>query len=267
MTPIEWHQELFDLCAYLGMDCLSTPFDETAVDFLEKHGCGAYKVASFEITDLPLIRYIARTGKPMLMSTGMATMEEITIAVNTAKSAGCIDLTLLKCTSAYPSSHKDANLETMIDMAMRYACPVGISDHSKGITVPVAAAMMGAECIEKHLKLNEEHGPDSQFSLNPAEFGEMVQQVRAARQAVGKVQYGPGASEMDSLLFRRGLYVTQDLIAGDTITIENCRPRRPSMGIQPSFMNAVLGMRIKKDAKAGTPLQWDILISEEANLQ
>lgn len=267
MTPWEWHQELFDLCQVLGMECFSTPFDETAVDFLETLNCPKYKISSFEITDIPLIRYIASTKKPIIISTGMSKYDEIETAILHAKDAGCRDITLLKCTSAYPSEAKDANLLTMVDMLKEFNWPVGISDHSRGIAIPVAAAMMGAMVIEKHLTLDNEEGPDSHFSLNPEEFREMVTAVRNACDAVGTVTYGPTNSEQDSLVFRRSLYIIKDMKSGETVTPDRCKARRPNIGISPEAFEAVMGMRIKTDIKAGTALQWGMLSDENDNLQ
>ena len=266
MTPWEWHQELFDLCQVLGMECFSSPFDETAVDFLETINCPMYKVASFEITDIPLIRYIAKTKKPMIISTGMARYDEIETAILHAKDAGCRDITLLKCTSAYPSKAKDANLLTMVDM-LNFNCSIGVSDHSKGIAIPIAAAMMGAVIIEKHLTLDDEPGPDSHFSLKPDEFKEMVTQVRNACDAIGDTTYGPTKSEEESLIFRRSLYIVKDMKCGETVTPDRCKARRPNMGISPEAFEIVMGRRLKTDVKAGTALQWGMLSNENDNLQ
>lgn len=267
MTPWEWHQELFDLCQVLGMECFSSPFDETAVDFLESINCPRYKVASFEITDIPLIRYIAKTKKPMIISTGMARYDEIETAILHAKDSGCRDITLLKCTSAYPSEAKDANLLTMIDMMKEFSCPAGISDHSKGIAIPIAASMMGAMVIEKHLTLDDQEGPDSHFSLKPDEFREMVLQVRNACDSVGEVTYGHTKAEQDSLVFRRSLYIIKDMKSGETITPDRCKARRPNLGISPEAFEAVIGRRLKTDVKAGTALQWGMITDENDNLQ
>lgn len=267
MTPWEWHQELFDLCQVLGIECFSTPFDETAVDFLESINCPFYKVASFEITDLPLIRYIAKTNKPMIISTGMARLDEIETAVIHAKDAGCKDITLLKCTSAYPSIPKDANLLTMVSMSEHFRLPVGISDHSKGIAIPIAATMMGATVIEKHITLDDEPGHDSHFSLKPEEFKDMVTQVRNACDAIGEESYGPTKAEEESLVFRRSLYIVKDMKCGETVTPDRCKARRPNLGISPEAFEAVMGRRIKTDIKAGTALQWSMLSNESENLQ
>ena len=267
MTPWEWHQELFDLCQVLGMDCFSTPFDETAVDFLETLNCPLYKVASFEITDIPLIRYIAKTKKPMIISTGMSRYDEIETAILHAKDAGCRDIVLLKCTSAYPSEAKDANLLTMVDMHKEFSWPVGISDHSKGTAIPIAAVMMGASMIEKHLTLDDDEGPDSHFSLKPEEFRQMVIEVRNACDAIGNANYGPTKAEEESLVFRRSLFIIKDMKSGETVTPDRCKARRPNVGISPEAFEAVMGRRLKTDVKAGTALQWGMLSDENDNLQ
>lgn len=266
MTPWEWHQELFDLCQVLGMECFSSPFDETAVDFLETLNCPMYKVASFEITDIPLIRYIAKTKKPMIISTGMARYDEIETAILHAKDAGCRDITLLKCTSAYPSQARDANLITMVDM-QSFNCSIGVSDHSEGVAIPIAAAMMGAAMIEKHMTLDDEPGPDSHFSLKPDEFKDMVTQVKNACDSIGETTYGPTKSEEESLIFRRSLYIVKDMKSGETVTPDRCKARRPNMGISPEAFESVMGRRIKTNIKAGTALQWDMLSNENENLQ
>ena len=267
MTPWEWHKDLFNLCKALDMHCFSTPFDETAVDFLETLNCPSYKVASFEITDIPLIRYIAKTKKPMFISTGMASYKEIETAVANARDAGCYDVHLLKCTSAYPSMAHDANLMTMRDMHLEFRVPVGVSDHSRGVAIPVAAVMMGASVIEKHLTLDDEEGPDSHFSLRPNEFRDMVTQVRNACDAVGEVSYGPSQAEQASLVFRRSLYIIKDMRSGETITPDKCKARRPAMGVSPGDYDTVIGRRLRVDVKAGTALQWGMLSSENDNLQ
>lgn len=266
MTPWGWHQELFDLCQVLGMECFSSPFDETAVDFLETINCPMYKVASFEITDIPLIRYIAKTKKPIIISTGMARYDEIETAILHAKDAGCRDITLLKCTSAYPSHAKDANLLTMVDM-QSFNCSIGVSDHSRGIAIPIAATMMGAVMIEKHLTLDDEEGPDSHFSLKPDEFKDMVTQVKNACDSIGETTYGPTKSEEPSLIFRRSLYIVKDMKSGETVTPDRCKARRPNMGISPEAFESVMGRRLKTDVKAGTALQWGMLSNENENIQ
>ncbi len=267
MTPWEWHKDLFALCKDLGLSFMSTPFDEKAVDFLESIDCQAYKVASFEITDIPLIRHIAATRKPMMISTGMAKHDEIETAIWNANDVGCHNIHLLKCTSAYPAKPEDANLMTMVDMVKQFSLPVGISDHSKGNAIPIAAAMMGAMVIEKHLTLDDEPGPDSHFSIKPHEYADMVREVKNACDAVGDVRYGPTDSERDSLIFRRSLYILNDMKAGETVTESNCKTRRPNLGITPEAYYTVMGRRLKQDVKGGTPLQWEMLTNENDNLQ
>ena len=266
-TPLEWHEALFKRAREIGIFCFSTPFDEYAVDFLETFNCPMYKVASFEITDLNLIRYIAQTGKPMIMSTGMATAQEIKNAIDQATDSGCIDITILKCTSAYPSKAEDANLLTMLDIQQEHGVHIGVSDHSQGNAVPITAAIMGAMMIEKHLKLDDQPGPDSSFSLTPDQFKTMVEEVQNACDSVGEVRYGPTKSEKDNIVFRRSLYIIKPMKAGETITSENCKARRPNVGIQADKHDSVMGRRIKQDADIGTPLKWDMLTNENDNLQ
>jgi pseudaminic acid synthase len=256
-TPWDWQPKLKTVADRLGLHLFSTPFDPTAVDFLEKMGVPAYKVASFEVVDLPLIEKIARTGKSIIMSTGMATLTEIGEAVEAIRQAGGGPLALLKCTSAYPSPPEDMNLRTIPHMAEAFGCPVGLSDHTLGIAVPVAAVTIGACIIEKHLTLSRsEPGPDSAFSLEPHEFRAMVEAVRVAEKALGRVHYGVTPNDEKSRVFRRSLYVVEDITAGEPFTDRNVRSIRPAYGLPPKFLPEVLGRRASCDLKAGTPLTW-----------
>jgi N-acetylneuraminate synthase len=259
-TPWEWHAAIFDRCRAYGMVGFSTPFDETAVDFLETLSVPIYKVASFENTDIPLIRKIAATGKPMIVSTGMATVAELDQTVRTARAAGNRDLVLLKCTSTYPASPKDTNITTMPHLRDLFGCQVGLSDHTMGIGVAVASVALGATVIEKHFTLSRaEGGVDSAFSLEPAELAELVEETGRAHQALGQITYGPTAAEQDSTKFRRSLYIVEDMRAGDTLTEKNLRRIRPGFGLAPAYYDDVLGRKLKRDARKGTPLSWDLI--------
>lgn len=259
-TPWEWHAELQKEALACGLDFFSTPFDDTAVDFLEKLNVPIYKVASFELVDIPLLRKIGSTRKPVIMSTGMASVEEVDEALLTLRNSGCSDVTLLKCTSAYPAEPCDANLLTIPDMTARFGCPVGISDHTLGIAVPVAAVALGACAIEKHLTLSrDDGGPDAGFSLEPEEFREMVDAVRIAEVAVGTVCYGGTPSEKKSRVFRRSLFAVRDIAKGETFTMENVRSIRPGHGLHPRHLDEVVGRHSMADIARGTPLSWDLL--------
>jgi N-acetylneuraminate synthase len=259
-TPWEWQPKLKRVADDLGLPLFSTPFDTTAIDFLEEMGVPAHKVASFEIVDLPLIEKVARTGKPVIMSTGMATLAEIAEAVDAFRGAGGTELALLKCTSAYPAPPSGMNLRTIPHLAEAFGVPAGLSDHTLGIAVPVAAVALGACVIEKHLTLSRATpGPDSAFSLEPHEFKAMVDAVRAAEQALGRVSYGVGPEEAKSRVFRRSLYVTADVKAGEIFTEANVRSIRPGHGLPPKFLPEVLGRRAERGLAAGTPLGWDAL--------
>ena len=259
-TPWEWQPKLKDLASDLNMDLFSTPFDFTAVEWLEAMHVPAYKIASFELTDLPLIRRVARTGKPMIMSTGMATLSEIEEGVQAARSAGVTQLALLKCTSAYPSPAEEMNLLTIPHLSQAFGVPVGLSDHTLASSVPVAAAALGACIIEKHLTLSRATpGPDSAFSLEPAEFKSMVEAVRTAQQSLGRVQYGPAAGEQKSRIFRRSLFVVQDVKCGDLFTSDNVRSIRPAHGLHPRHLDEILGQRAAQDISRGTPLSWQMI--------
>jgi N-acetylneuraminate synthase len=259
-TPWDWHKQIFDRCRELGMIGFSTPFDETAVDFLESLNVPLYKIASFENTDLPLIRRVAATGKPLVISTGMATAAELDVSVRAARAAGCRDLVLLKCTSTYPATPESTNISTIPHMRALFDCQVGLSDHTMGVGVAVAAVGFGATVIEKHFTLSRaDGGVDSAFSLEPAEFGALVIETERARQAIGSVSYGPTAAEEKSLKFRRSLYVVEDLRAGDRLSERNLRRIRPGLGLPPAHYEEVLGRVVQRDVRKGTPLTWDLL--------
>jgi pseudaminic acid synthase len=259
-TPWEWHGPIMQRAAHHGMHCFSTPFDETAVDFLETLAVPAYKIASFENTDLPLIRKVAGTGKPMIISTGMASLAEIDEAVRTARDAGCKDLILLKCTSTYPATPENTNLRTISNLRDAFSCEVGLSDHTMGCGVAVAAVAFGASVIEKHFTLRRaDGGVDSAFSLEPEEFRALRVESERAWQGLGSVTYGGTKAEEKSRVFRRTLYVARDMKAGERLTAENLRIVRPGYGLPPKYYDTLLGKRINRDAVAGTPVQWDLL--------
>lgn len=256
-TPWEWTKPLAHLAAELGMHCFSSPFDETAVDFLAGLEMPAYKIASFELVDLPLIRKVARTGKPVIMSTGMATLTEIERGVSVAREAGATEVALLKCTSAYPSDPADMNLRTIPHLAEAFRVPVGLSDHTPGSAVPVAAVALGACLIEKHLTLlRSEGGPDAAFSLEPEEFKRMVADVRVAEAALGRVCYQLSEKERASRVFRRSLFVTRPVKEGEPFTPDNVRSIRPGHGLEPRHLETVLEGRAACDLAPGTPLEW-----------
>ena len=259
-TPWEWHEAIFDRAKEHKMLAFSTPFDRTAVDFLENLDVPCYKIASFENTDLPLIRYVASTGKPMIISTGMATFAELDESVEAARAAGCKDLVLLKCTSTYPSTPDDSNILTIPEMRSRYGCEIGISDHTMGIGVSVAAVALGATVVEKHFTLQRsDGGVDSAFSMEPQEMAQLVIETERAWQALGKVQHGPTEKEKASLVFRRSLYVVADVKAGEKLTPANVRAIRPGNGIAPKFYDEVIGKTAKRDITRGTPLSHDLI--------
>ncbi len=255
-TPWDWQPKLKAEAESLGMDCFSSPFDATSVDFLETMGVSCYKIASFELVDLPLIRKVAATGKPIIMSTGMATIGEIEEAVNTARQAGCAQLALLKCNSGYPAPPEDMNLRTIPHLGAAFAVPVGLSDHTMDVAVPVAAVALGACIIEKHFTLDRSvPGPDSAFSLEPAEFRAMVDAVRVTEKALGAVRYETTAKEEASRVFRKSLFVVRDVAAGEPFTAENVRCIRPGYGLHPRFMDEVLSARAAVMLPRGTPLE------------
>jgi N-acetylneuraminate synthase len=256
--PWEWQPKLKKLANQIGIDLFSSPFDSTAVDFLEKMDVPAYKVASFEIVDIPLIERIARTGRPLIISTGMATLEEIREAVEAARGAGARDIALLKCTSAYPAPPEEMNLNTIPDLAREFGMPIGLSDHTMGIAVPVAAVALGACLIEKHFTLSRaEPGPDSAFSLEPAELKAMVDAVRTVEKALGSVRYGVTKDQEKNRAFRRSLFAVNDVRKGDVFTEDNVRAIRPGNGLPPKHLSDLLGKTATQDIVKGTPLQWD----------
>jgi N-acetylneuraminate synthase len=259
-TPWEWHKPIFNRCSELGMVGFSTPFDDSAVDFLESLDVPCYKVASFENTDLPLIRKIASTGKPMIISTGMATVAELDETVRAARESGCRELVLLKCTSSYPSTPHDTNIATIPHMRELFGCQVGLSDHTMGIGVAVASIALGATLIEKHFTLRRaDGGVDSAFSLEPEEMRMLVSETERAWQALGTVSYGPSGDEDKSLKFRRSLYVVQDIETNGRLTRDNLRAIRPGLGLAPKYLEIVLGKTVARGVKRGTPLTWDLL--------
>lgn len=258
-TPWEWHEPIFRRARELGIIPFSTPFDDTAVALLERLEVPCYKIASFENTDLPLIRRVAGTGKPVIISTGMASAAEIDDAVLAAREAGCRDLILLKCTSTYPATPEHTNLCTIPDLRERFGCEVGLSDHTMGIGAAVASVALGATVIEKHFTLNRaDGGVDSTFSMEPTEMAALVSETARAWQALGKVSYGPTEAERKSLQFRRSLYVVKDLKAGELVTRENVRAIRPGLGLPTKHLEEVLGRPVKRDVKRGTALSWDL---------
>lgn len=259
-TPWEWHAPIFERARELGLIAFSTPFDETAVDFLESLDVPAYKIASFENADLPLIRKVAATGKPMIISTGMATLAELDETVRTARAAGCKDLILLKCTSTYPASPENSHVRTIPHLRELFGCEVGLSDHTLGVGAACAAVALGATVIEKHFTLSRaEGGVDAAFSLEPQEFWQLRQETERAWQALGRVQVGPTAAEKPSLVFRRSIYVSQDIPAGGELTPENIRIIRPGFGLAPKYYDTVLGKRVNRSLPRGTPLTWDVI--------
>ncbi|HDH87032.1 MAG TPA: pseudaminic acid synthase [Desulfobacteraceae bacterium] len=260
-TPWEWHKPIFDRCRELGLIYLSTAFGETAVDFLEELNVPCYKIASFENTDIPLIRKVAATGKPMIISTGMATIAELDETVGTAREAGCRDLILLKCTSSYPATPKNTNIRTIPHMAELFNCQVGMSDHTMGIGAAVASVALGATVIEKHFTLSRaDGGVDSTFSMEPDEMRALVIETKRAWQALGKVSYGPTEKEKKSLIFRRSLYIVKDMKKGDIFTKENLRAIRPGLGLPPKYYDILLGKGVNRDAKRGTALNWEMVV-------
>lgn len=253
--PWEWQPKLKKIANESGLDLFSTAFDPTAVDFLEEMRVPVHKIASFELVDIPLIEKMARTGKPLILSTGMASLEEIREAVVAARNAGAGQIALLKCTSAYPAPPEEMNLRTIAHLAETFRVPVGLSDHTLGTAVPAAAVALGASIIEKHFTLSRGRtGPDSVFSLEPAEFREMVAAIRIAEKALGEVRYAAGGGEAKSRIFRRSLYAVEDIAAGEKFTEKNVRSIRPSLGLEPKFLGKVLGRHAVKVISRGTPL-------------
>ncbi len=259
-TPWAWHPRLFARARERGLACFSTPFDATAIDFLRTLDPPAWKIASFELVDIPLIEAVARTGGPMIMSTGMATLAETEEAVTAARRAGCRALMLLYCVSGYPTPAEEANLLTLPHLAATFGVPVGLSDHTMGLAVPIAAVTLGAVAIEKHLTLaRADGGPDAGFSLEPQEFGAMVREVRAAAAALGSVTYALKPSEAPSRPFRRSLYAVADIAAGERLTEANVRSIRPAYGLPPRHLPSVLGRRAERPIARGTPLSWSLV--------
>jgi N-acetylneuraminate synthase len=257
-TPWEWHEPIIRLAARLGIHCFSTPFDDTSVDFLENLGVPAYKIASFEAIDLPLIRRVARTGKPVVISTGMASAAEIDEAVRVVRREGNEQIILLKCTSTYPATPRNTNLRTIPSMRDTFGCEVGLSDHTMGCGVAVAAVAFGAVVIEKHFTLRRaDGGVDSTFSLEPAEFKMLRIETERAWQSLGSVVYGGTSDEAKSRVFRRSLYISCDVREGDRLTPENLRAVRPGLGLPPRFADVIMGKRVNRDLPAGTPLSWE----------
>ena len=260
MTPWDWHGPIFERCRKRGLAGFSTPFDATSADFLQKLNVPCYKIASFENTDLALIRKVASMGKPLFVSTGMATLEETEEIVRTARAAGCRDLVLLKCTSVYPADPSEANVLTVPDMQKRFGCPVGLSDHTPGIGAAIAAVAHGAVAVEKHFTLSrQDAGVDSAFSLEPAELGSLVTEAQRARASLGEVTYEPTRREKASLVFRRTLYVARDIRAGEAITHDNVRAIRPGLGLACRHYDSLMGRKAARDLKKGTALKWEHL--------
>ena len=259
-TPWKWHAALIDRAASKGIQCFSSPFDDSAVDFLESLDVPAYKIASFENTDLPLIRRVARTGKPVIISAGMATLSEIAESVDAARGAGCDKIILLKCTSTYPATPADTNIRTIAHMRQTFGCEVGLSDHTMGCGVAIASLAFGATVVEKHFTLNRaDGGVDSAFSLEPHEFAMLRLEIDRAWQSLGEVTYGGTIAEDKSRMFRRTLYIAREMKAGDVFTADNLRIVRPGFGLPPKYFEVILGKHIKQDVPAGTPMSWELL--------
>lgn len=259
-TPWDWQPKLKQVADRLGIHLFSSPFDFSAVDFLEAMTVPAYKIASFELNDIPLLEKVGATKKPVIASTGMATIEEIDLAIQTLRSAGAPQVAILKCTSAYPAQPESMNLQTLVDMASRFQVPVGLSDHTLGHESALLSVALGGCIIEKHLTFSRrDPGPDSSFSLEPGEFAEMVRQVRIAEKALGRVHYGGTENDIRNRAFRRSLFVVADIAAGELITAENVRSIRPGYGLEPKHYRSVLGKRARQAIVRGTPLAWDLL--------
>jgi N-acetylneuraminate synthase len=259
-TPIEWHEKIMERAAERGIACFSSPFDEAAIDFLEKLNVPAYKIASFECIDLPLIKHAASTGKPLIISTGMATLSEMAEAVDTARDAGCTDLILLKCTSTYPASPQNSNIRSIPHMRELFNCEVGLSDHTMGIGTSVAAVALGARVIEKHLTLDRsDGGVDSTFSLEPLEFASLVSETNRAWLSLGQISYGPTQAEQASRLRRRSIYAIRDIAEGEALTTQNVRRIRPGDGLPPKHYESIIGKSARSAISKGTPISWDLL--------
>lgn len=259
-TPWEWHEEIFRVAREEGLVCFSTPFDKTAVDLLEDLNNPIYKIASFEITDIPLIKYIASKHKPVILSTGIATEEDIQLALDTIRGEGCNDITLLKCTSAYPAPIEDANLLTIPDMKKSFGVKVGLSDHTEGYTVPMAAVALGAEVVEKHFIIDRSiGGPDSAFSMEAVEFKLMVDNIHKVEAALGNVSYPTDPSKIKGREFCRSLYVAEDIKAGNVITEKNVRSVRPGYGLHPKYLSKLIGRKVKCDLNVGDRMSWEVV--------
>ncbi len=259
-TPWEWHEPIFKRARELGLIAFSTPFDETAVDFLEDLDAPCYKIASFENADIPLIRKVSSTGKPMIISTGMATIAELDETVRTARENGCQDIVLLKCTSTYPATPENTNLMTIPHMRELFGCEVGLSDHTLGIGAAVASVALGATVIEKHFTLSRaDGGVDAAFSLEPQEMKALVEETKRAWRALGQIKYGPTEAEEKARMRRRSLYITQDMMVGDILTRENLRSIRPGHGLAPRYYDILIGKRVVRDVKKGTPVSWEMI--------
>lgn len=264
-TPWDWHQPIIERARSRGLQCFSTPFDSTAVDFLEDLNVPAYKIASFEVIDVPLIEKVAATGKPMLISTGMATVAEIAEAVAAARGAGATEIVLLKCTSTYPATPENSNLATLPSMAETFGCPVGLSDHTMGCGVAVAAVALGACLVEKHFTLRRaDGGVDSAFSMEPNEFQMLREEADRAWQGIGAVTYGGTCAEEGSRVFRRSLYIAEDMKAGDELNARNLRAIRPGYGLPPKFHSSLIGQRVAHDVQAGTPVDWSLFLPQRS---
>lgn len=259
-TPWEWHKPIFDRCKELGLICFSTPFDETAVDFLETLEAPCYKIASFENIHIPLIRKIASKGKPIIMSTGMASIAELDEAVTAIRESGCKDLILLKCTSAYPATAENTNILTIPHLRELFRVEVGLSDHTMGVGVAIASVALGSTVIEKHFTLRRaDGGVDSTFSMEPAEMSALVAETNRAWQSLGKVSYGPTEKEKETMRFRRSLYISKDMKEGDELTRDNLRIIRPGNGLPPKYFDMLLGKKVRRALKKGTPVTWELV--------
>lgn len=259
-TPWEWHKQIFDHAKKLGLMAFSTPFDESAVDFLEDLGVQAYKIASFENTDLPLIKKVASKNKPVIISTGAANISDIDLAVKTLRSNGCNEIILLKCTSTYPSTPENTNILTIPHMSQLFNCQVGLSDHTMGIGVSVAAIALGARVIEKHFTLSrEDGGVDSAFSIEPHELKNLVEETERAFLGLGKIQYGVQSSEKNSLNFKRSIFASKNINIGEPLTLENTRIIRPGIGLAPKYYDMILGKCTRLEIKAGQPILWEMI--------
>lgn len=259
-TPWEWHEEIFKVAREEGLTCFSTPFDKTAVDLLEQLGNPIYKIASFEITDIPLIKYIASKHKPIILSTGIAMEEDIQLALDTIRGEGCSDITLLKCTSAYPAPIEDANLLTIPDMKQHFGVKVGLSDHTEGSVVPMAAVALGAEVVEKHFIIDRSiGGPDSAFSMEADEFRQMVENIRQVEKSLGRVNYPTDPSTIKGRDYSRSLYVAQPMKKGDAITEDNVRSVRPGFGLHPKYLFELIGRKVNCDLEVGDRMCWEVV--------